>query len=181
MSSKKHKVFDDFAEDLLIERSARPLLIIGAAKVDDLLFLILERYLVAKIANSKDSDELLEGDRPLSTFSSRIKITYRLGLIDKSLYYVLDQLRKLRNIGAHSLSFNTTRSPIREHIGELRKHLTNRDSYKLTKQCYFGDAELTVIEELQCLLLVVCVLLEAVRIKVRRTRTGASIRKISSK
>lgn len=58
-------MFDEFAEDLLGERTARPLIIIGASKVDNLLFQILNVYLLPKRATEKDQDELLEGDKPL--------------------------------------------------------------------------------------------------------------------
>jgi hypothetical protein len=37
----KSESFDAFAEDLLAERSAKPLIIVGASKVDDLLLEIL--------------------------------------------------------------------------------------------------------------------------------------------
>ena len=73
--------FDDFADDLLGERTARPLIIVGTAKVENLLFQILSQHLLPKKTKASDQDELLEGDRPLATFSARIKLCYRLGLI----------------------------------------------------------------------------------------------------
>ena len=78
----KHDLFDAFADDLLAERMPRPLIIVGTSKVDLLLFGILDAYLLPKRAKPKHKDELLEGDRPLATFSARIKMCYRLGLID---------------------------------------------------------------------------------------------------
>ncbi|MCK5116995.1 MAG: hypothetical protein KAR44_10370 [Candidatus Aegiribacteria sp.] len=173
--------FDAFAEDLLVERNPRPLFIVGAAKVDNLLFQTLTKYLLDKTAKSKNHDELLEGDRPLSTFSARIKLSYRLGLIDSSLFKTLEKLRTLRNICAHSIDFRVSKSPVREHIKELRKQLGSRQSYHLTRKRYFDNEELSGIEELQCLLLVLCVLLEAIRRKTRRTRAGLHTRTISSK
>ncbi len=85
-SISANDLFDAFAEDLLSERSPRLLVIVGASKVDNLLLGILAAYLLPKRAKAKDQDELLEGDRPLATLSARIKICYRLGLIDESLY-----------------------------------------------------------------------------------------------
>jgi DNA-binding MltR family transcriptional regulator len=93
-SAQKPSLFDDFAEDLLEERSVRPLIIVGASKVDHLLREILSSHLLPKIAKKDEPDELLEGDRPLSTFSSRIKLCYRLGLIDKTMYTALEKLRE---------------------------------------------------------------------------------------
>lgn len=165
--------FDSFAEDLLTERTARPLIIVGASKVDQLLFDILSLHLLPKQANAKEQDELLEGDTPLGTFSARIKACYRLGLIDKKLCVALEKLRKLRNPSAHWIAFDITKSPMRELIAELNRQVTGRDSFRLTKQRYFHDAPGSEIEELQCVLLTLCVLLEAIR---KRTTRTAGIR-----
>src|SRR6266446_4704113 len=100
------EVFDIFADDLLAERSARPLVIIGASKVDHLLSEMLRTFLLPKCAKAKNQDELLDGDAPLATFSARIKLCRRLGLIDETLYLALERLRALRNFSAHSISFN---------------------------------------------------------------------------
>lgn len=169
-STAKSDLFDAFAEDLLEERSVRPLIIVGASKVDQLLFEILNSYLLPKIAKAHDPDELLEGDRPLSTFSARIKLCYRLGLIDKTLYTAIEKLRALRNPSAHSIGFDPAKSPIREHIADLRKHVADRASFGLTKSRYFDNATLNTFEELQCLLLTLCVLLEAIREKTTPTK-----------
>jgi hypothetical protein len=162
--------FDAFAEDLLAERSARPLVIVGASKIDSLLFDILTEFLLPKISKPREPDELLERDPgPLATFSSRIKICRRLGLIDESLYDALEQLRDLRNKSAHALAFDEARSPIRDKLAELKRRVAGRRSYKLTKDRYFGAASLAGIEECQCLLLTLCVVLESIRKKVRQT------------
>ena len=162
-------MFDEFAEDLLGERTARPLIIIGASKVDNLLLQILNVYLLPKRAKAKEQDELLEGDRPLGTFSARIKMCYRLGLIDETLYLALEQLRALRNPSAHSIAFDIMKSPTREHISELRKSVASRHSFRQTKKRYFDNAALTKIDELQCVLLTLCVLLELIHEKVSTT------------
>ncbi|MGB8261388.1 MAG: DUF4145 domain-containing protein [Terracidiphilus sp.] len=164
--------FDEFADDLLAERGIRPLAILGAAKVDDLLLEILRRYLLPKAARPKEPDELLEGgdSSPLSTFSSRIKMCRRLGLIDQGLAQVLDQIRRIRNDGAHSLSFGKPSSPVRDRFSEIKKAVTGRTFYLLTQKRYFGDAALSDVEEWQCLFLAVCVLLESIRKSLRPTR-----------
>lgn len=159
-------LFDDFADDLLREVAPRPLVIVGASKIDDLLLQILSQYLLPKNASPKQPDELLEGDHPLATFSARIKLAYRLGIIDKTLYSALEQVRTLRNLGAHSIAFDTVRSPMRERLAELRKKIVPRQSFRLTRERYFDQEDLAGIKELQCLLLSLCVLLEAVRKKV---------------
>ena len=160
---KTSERFDAFAEDLLAERSARPLVIVAASKVDHLLLEALRRFLLPKIARANDQDELLEGYTPLGTLGARIKMCRRLGLIDESLYVTLERLRALRNLSAHAISFDATQSPAREHFSELRKRIASRDSYCLTKERYFGSGFLQPMEEMQCLMLTLCVLLEAIR------------------
>jgi hypothetical protein len=162
-------LFDTFAEDILNERNARPLVIVGAAKADDLLLETLRAYLLPKIAKPNDNDELLEGDTPLSSFSARIKVCQRLGLIDETLFLILDKLRALRNLSAHSLSFDHVKSPVRERVADLQRRLQDRESYKLTKKRYFHTEPLNPIENCQCLLLTICVLLESIHEKVKRT------------
>jgi hypothetical protein len=170
MQSTTSEMFDTFAEDLLAERASRPLVIVGASKVDNLLFEILSSYLLPKRAKLREQDELLEGDRPLATFSARIKMCYRLGLIDESLYLSLENLRVLRNPSAHSIAFDIVKSPMREYLAELRKSITRRKSFCLTKERYFDHDPLNKIKELQCILLTLCVLLEAIREKISTTR-----------
>jgi hypothetical protein len=104
-----------------------------------------------------------------------------LGLIDETLYLALDRLRTLRNLSAHSISFNGSKSPVREHLAELRKQIASRSSYRLTKERYFDTALLEGIEELQCLLLTLCVLLEAIREKVGPTAGSKSALSIAAK
>jgi hypothetical protein len=162
-------IFDSFADELLRERSARPLVIVGASKIDDLLFDILTIYLLPKLSKSKDQDELLEGDRPLATFGARIKLCRRLALIDETLSCTLETLRRLRNKSAHSIAFDIAKSPVREHLAELRKQIACRRSFRLTQERYFDASPLKPIEEVQCLLLTLCVLLEAIR---ETTTTG---------
>jgi hypothetical protein len=179
---KTTELFDVFADDLLAERNARPLLIVGASKVDHLLLEMLRAFLLPKMAKARHQDELLEGDtRPVGTFSARIKLCRRLGLIDGTLYLALERLRTLRNLSAHSISFNETKSPVREHLAELRKQIATRSSYRLTRERYFDSAALHGIEELQCLLLTLCVLLEAIREKVGRTSGNKGALSIAAK
>jgi hypothetical protein len=175
------EVFDGFADDLLAERNARPLIIVGASKVDTLLLEILSAYLIPKSAKASDSDELLEGDRPLATFSARIKLCYRLGLIDSTLYRALEDLRALRNPSAHSVGFDLAKSPNREHLAKLCDRMTTRKSFHLTGKRYFDASPLTTTEELQCVLLTLCVLLEAIRERTERTLGNRTMLEISKR
>jgi len=179
MARKRTDLFDDFTEDFLRESSSRTIIIIGASKIDDSLANIISKRLFQKLAKQNDQDELLEGDSPLATFNSRIKMAYRLGLIENTLYKVLDKVRKIRNIGAHRLVFNINASPIREHISDLNKLLCRRKSFRLTKERYFQNNIETSYDELKCALLSVCVLLEAITEKVTKQRINQSLYRIS--
>ena len=173
--------FDEFADDLLAERTARPLFIVGTSKVENLLFLVLRQHLLPKKTRPNDQDELLEGDRPLATFSARIKLCYRLGLIDETLYQALEQLRNIRNQCAHSIIFDVTSPPIREREAALRKSFAQRKSYRLTKERYFGSKKLTATEELQCVLLTLCALLEVILDSTTVTRGNKHALRIASR
>ena len=104
-----------------------------------------------------------------------------MGLIDETLYLALERLRTLRNLSAHSISFNDARSPVRDHLAELRKQIAGRGSYQLTEKRYFDGVQLQPIEEWQCLLLTLCVLLEAIREKVMPMSGNKSALKIAAK
>lgn len=78
--------------------SDRAAVILGAAKLD----LVLRELLVKKfLPNPSGQDELFDTDKPISTFSARINVAYRLGLIDKQLANSLHLIRRIRNDFAH--------------------------------------------------------------------------------
>ena len=98
--------------------SDRAAVILGASKLDLLLYQLIEGFL---LPNTSGTDELLDGENPLSTFSSRINICYRLGLIDAEFARALHLVRKIRNSFAHevssvSLDSGSHRDRIRELI-----------------------------------------------------------------
>jgi hypothetical protein len=110
------QAFTEFVQEFQNE-SDRAAVIIGAAKLDYLLAQILAKYLLPSTAKS---DELLEGDSPLSTFSAKIALTYRLGLIDAKLSRALNLIRRLRNSFAHEVSGCSLESgPHRDRIREI--------------------------------------------------------------
>ena len=89
--------FRSFAGEFKNE-SDRAAVVLAAAKLDYLLRATLECFLMPC---STGDDELLDADRPLSTFSARINITARLGLITPDLARALHLVRKIRNSFAH--------------------------------------------------------------------------------
>lgn len=155
--------FELFADEFLQEQVPRNIVLVGSAKIDDLLRMILEKILRPKCTSSKDSDELLEGDSPLSNFSSRIKMIYRLGLIDKQFYILLNHIRKIRNLSAHALDFKIKKDPLRSHFVTLRNQVCGRLSYKLISDKYSDGMEIETIDEIKYQYLTICIILELIK------------------
>ena len=113
----------DFMREFSAETD-RAAVIIGAAKLDYLLYQLLSKFL---LPSPTSNDEFLEGDAPLGTFSARINAAYRLGLIDASFARSLHLTRRLRNAFAHEpSSCSLDKSPhadrVRELMGPLKSH-----------------------------------------------------------
>lgn len=116
--AKTVKEFELFAKEFK-EESDRAAVILGTAQLDLLLMQLLESTLLP-VTSGKD--ELLDGDSPLATFSSRINISYRLGLIDAEFARALHLVRRIRNSFAHevtsaSLDSGSHNDRVRELVG----------------------------------------------------------------
>lgn len=97
--------FGEFMNEFVAE-SDRAAVVLGAAKIDSLLYALLDLHLLPCTGD----DDLLDGDSPLATFSAKIKLCYRLGLIDAHFAKMLHVLRKLRNSFAHEVSHSSLKS-----------------------------------------------------------------------
>lgn len=179
--SSIEKIFDDFADEYLQEQSERNIVIVASSKIDDSLYEILSQFLLPKIEKGRKQDELLEGDRPLATFSSRIKMIYRLGVVDKSFYEVLEKIREIRNASAHQIMFDLAKPPIKDKIQHLLTLLKCRESYKALIQRYFSQAPMGKNDEIKCAYLTVCMLLEAVKTKVQKIQINTETIRIAIK
>src|SRR2546423_1294633 len=91
-------VFDEeFAKE-----TDRASVILATAMLDQALETLLRAYLVP--TDSTD-DKLLDGAyAPLSSFSARIDMTYRIGLISGRLCRDLHIIRRIRNEFAHNVT-----------------------------------------------------------------------------
>ena len=104
MNKTKDDSLDDwnqFYEELQNESPRAAVIIAGAfleSQLRDLLssFLVDDPKVVGELLGSDK-----KADRPLSTFSSRTKAAYCLGLISRSIYDDLETIRKIRNKFAH--------------------------------------------------------------------------------
>jgi hypothetical protein len=93
--------------DQFLGESDRAAVILGAAKIEYLLGQLLDKYL---LPCPSSSDDLLDGDAPLSTFSAKIKLCHRLGLVDDHFAKLLNIFRKLRNGFAHEVTVGSLSS-----------------------------------------------------------------------
>ncbi|UUY07088.1 hypothetical protein LRS11_14775 [Pseudomonas sp. J452] len=82
--------------------SDRAAAIVGASYLDELLREIILEYLVED--TTKNNKELFSGNGPLSTFSSRINLSYRFGIISENERKMLHGIRGVRNEFAHKLA-----------------------------------------------------------------------------
>lgn len=133
-----HKDFEKFVDEFK-EESDRAAVILGAAKLDLLLYQVLQQYL-APSTGSKD--ELLDGDSPLGTFSAKILLTNRLGLIDNEFTRSLQLVRKIRNSFAHEVSGCTLNSGAhRDRVKELVAPLKHKNAFIVIRQHKFDGKD----------------------------------------
>ncbi len=97
MVTEPNRSFDAFAEEFERE-SDRAAVILVSAKLDELLYLALTKKLLPCPAAQ---DDLLRTDGPIGSFSSRITLAHRLGLIDDAFARTLHLIRRIRNDFAH--------------------------------------------------------------------------------
>ena len=108
---EKEPEIEDFSYFLreFNKESARGAVLSASAFLDERLEDILSAFFI----DVKSTKELLNGfNAPLGTFSSRIKVAYSLGLIEKNEYDTLNVIRKIRNEFGHkwkNISFSTPR------------------------------------------------------------------------
>lgn len=94
--------WDRLLQDEFNKESDRACVILGAALLDSALETLLKTRL-APITGSHDS--LLDGSTaPISSFSARIDLAYRIGLISPKFARDLHLIRKVRNDFAHNIT-----------------------------------------------------------------------------
>jgi DNA-binding MltR family transcriptional regulator len=99
----------------------RSAVILATAEIDQTLRELLEAYFIAPSKTSKKYGFSLFGpDEPGGSFSSRIELCYRSGLISEWCQREAHILRKIRNEFAHkTLGYTFNSSPARELIQAL--------------------------------------------------------------
>ncbi len=115
-----------------LSESDRACAILIASHFEVTLEEILKKYFVPIKSNT---DELIDGYGPLGTFSAKIDISYRLGLISKKFSNDLHLVRKIRNHYAHNIgiiSFDD--DPIRSWVDSIYKSVGVLVSNKAIKE-----------------------------------------------
>ena len=125
-SEKLKIVFDNaitFSKEMMNEND-RVVVIISTANIDSILMKILQNSLLAPI--NRKADELFYGDAVLSSFNSKIILAYRLAIIDKDVYILLNMLRKIRNEFAHKVqNCNLDSPPYIDRVAEIVRVFNN--------------------------------------------------------
>lgn len=90
------RILDEFKEFYVeySKESDKAAVIMGIEKLDNLLFQILNKIL---IPNPTQKDDLFDSDAPLSTFSSKINLCYRLGIVDNLTTKSLNLMKKIKS------------------------------------------------------------------------------------
>ena len=90
------RILDEFKEFYVeySKESDKAAVIMGIEKLDNLLFQILNKIL---IPNPSQKDDLFVTDMPLSTFSSKINLCYRLGIVDNLTTKSLNLMKKIKS------------------------------------------------------------------------------------
>lgn len=107
----------------LAREGERAAVVLGAARLDVSLERLLKKLMHP---HPGGSDNLFDSDRPLGSFSAKIALAYRLGVIDRNFEHALQMIRKIRNAFAHSINVASLSEPpyngqLNELIRDVKK------------------------------------------------------------
>jgi hypothetical protein len=135
----------EYWEDMFLEEfkneSDRGAVLISLSYIDDLLRIIIQRRLVP--VNEKKQDTLFDlPNSPIGTLSSKINLSYRLGLISEEFQMVLNKLREIRNESAHSFQvFSFTEERIQKKVNSLYQRFYKLHEFEPHNFMKFGSDE----------------------------------------
>ncbi|ACT83012.1 hypothetical protein gp48 [Burkholderia phage KS9] len=141
-SNKKNKLPDPSVErsaeflQWLLNESERSAVILGGALADEELLALMLKVMPSP---NKAEDRLFEPERPLGSFSSRITLAHRIGLIDDDFARGLNWVRDLRNHFAHrvehaKLTDDAYRDRVTNIAGWVKAHHAYADVFEGTKR-----------------------------------------------
>lgn len=85
----------------VLEKSDRVRAVLLGAQIDRLLQRLLKVYLIPK---SGKNDRLLDGSGFAGTFSARVELAFRVGLLSPDWYHDLKLINQIRDAFAHGLA-----------------------------------------------------------------------------
>ena len=105
--------------------------ILATARMDDLLADLI-RFRLLPCATSKD--DFLDGGNGVNSFSNRIDLAFRIGVIEPQLASVLHLFRKIRNNFAQSYTEQSlTKSPHSDRLAELELRARQHPRFDIMK------------------------------------------------
>lgn len=133
-AQKTKEDFEIFVSEFRNE-SDRAAVILGASKIDSLLSMMLDKFLLP-CPNS--TDNLLSNNGPLATFSSKIDMCYRLGLIDSHFCRNIHLVRRIRNSFAHEVyGAKLNSGSHRDRVKSLASSLNHHPWFNFLRDNYF--------------------------------------------
>jgi DNA-binding MltR family transcriptional regulator len=109
----------NFRETLNKETDRGCALMAASFLENELSLLLKEKF----VGNNSQIEELFEFNGPLGTFSSKIKISYCIGLINKQSFKDLEIIRRVRNDFGHQFKpIEFTSENIKNRINNLTLH-----------------------------------------------------------
>ena len=130
---KNEKNWLDVFDEEFLKESDRASVILSATMLDNALETLLRTYLVPI---GSQQDNLLEGRyAPIYTFSARIDLAHRIGLISTKLCRDLHMVRRIRNEFSHNVTgcdFNN--QSISDRIAELKRSMVISKGFSVARQ-----------------------------------------------
>jgi DNA-binding MltR family transcriptional regulator len=117
--------------------SERAIVVLTAARLDYLLFQLLHKYVIPNVSKT---DDFFENQGPGSSFSNKIMLCYRLGLIDRQFTQALNLIRRIRNDFAHEATACTlSKGSHADRVEALTAPYRNLEIFKyFQKMCFEG-------------------------------------------
>jgi hypothetical protein len=138
--------------DSLAKEGERSAVVLGAERLNVAVEMLLKAFMHSSPKAKEDA--LFDSTRPLSSFSARIDLAFRLGLIDRGFRDALHFIRTLRNDFAHATTVETLESGKHaQRLRELVKIVKNGNGYQWSNfQEVFGAAGPNAQDYLICVM-----------------------------
>ena len=122
---------------MAMDESERGLILIVTSDIDAKLEKILKAYL--KPSRVSD-DNIFKHQGALGSFSNRIEMAHRLGIIDSSFANSIDSLRKSRNRMAHELDETLDESPHKDHLNNSIEQVKKSKTLSAFVEVYYKNS-----------------------------------------